>query len=117
MYPGLRYSPSSRSTLLGARSRSISGPEDRSRSRDVDAPASRSALRSASTAGLADLRPFRLDRFERRDALAGDRFELFLQRCPVVGHEFGAVAIAGDFHTTMGRARARDRAFGVASGA
>ena len=48
-------SPSSRSTLFGARSCSISGLGVRSRSCDPDSPASRSALRPAS---LSPSRPF-----------------------------------------------------------
>ena len=46
--------------------------------------------------GLAPLRPVRLDCLQRRDPLAGGRFELLLQRRHVVGDELGPVARAAD---------------------
>ena len=47
---------------------------------------------------FAARRPLRLDRFKRRNPLAGNRFELLAQRLRIVGDELRAVARAGGLH-------------------
>ena len=74
------YSPRSRSTPLGARDCSIVGAGARSRCGDSDASPSRPAPRPASKPAS---RPFTLSgstASRGRDPLAGDRFQLLLER-------------------------------------
>ena len=68
----------------------------RSRDTDLADPPVRCSAGSPPMPRLAPLRLVRLDRFERRDPLAGGGFELLLQRRPVVGDELGLVTRAGD---------------------
>ena len=90
------YSAMSRSKPFGTPACSISGPGTRSRSRDSDASLSRPGLRPPSNPASRPRRPLRLDRFKRRNPLAGNRFELLAQRLRIVGDELRAVARAGD---------------------
>ena len=87
------YNPSPRSTPFAAPSRSIPGALSRSCDAAPAALPPGTPARLQST--VPSLRLVRFDRVERRDPLAGDGFELFLERRLVVGDELGPVPRAG----------------------